>query len=93
MCFGNYTKNAIATPEVCCLRVCPTEFHNEPTTVDHLPVPKVGAVGYNDDIALVVIAEHLEDGEFYSYKVISAVRAWLESSILILSGTKRRSRN
>ena len=58
-------------------------------------------VGYADDIALVVVAKHLEDAELYSCEAISAVKGWLESSGLTLAEekteavliTKRRKRN
>ncbi|CAD7080109.1 unnamed protein product [Hermetia illucens] len=66
------------------------------------PLPEEATVvGYADDIALVVVAKHLEDAELYSSEAISAVKCWLESSGLTLAEgktgavfiTKRRKRN
>ncbi|CAD7081162.1 unnamed protein product [Hermetia illucens] len=68
----------------------------------NLPLPEEATVvGYADDIALVVVAKHLEDAELYSSEAISAVKCWLESSGLTLAEekteavliTKRRKRN
>lgn len=66
--------------EVHCLRQCPKRLRIEPTTVEHHvqcnPVPEEAtAAGYPDDVALVVIAKHVEYTELYSREAISAVRA------------------
>ncbi|CAD7084849.1 unnamed protein product [Hermetia illucens] len=45
-------------------------------------------VGCADDIALVVIAKHLEDAELYSSEAISVVKAWVESAGLTLAEEK-----